>query len=109
MSGTPLHRASVTASLLVPDLRHDSRGTPDVGQHPTPAPEAPGRGHLRLRSYLLVSATCAILIPIAVAVIAQFTEDGPARVLLTWLIALLMGVAMYASTASQGRRRRRTS
>ena len=105
MSGTPLHRASVTASLLIPD----GTGRP-APEQPGPARRARDRRQIRLRNHLLLSATCAILIPLVVAVVAQFTEDGPARMLLTWLIALLMGVAVYAAAAaaSANDTRRRT-
>ena len=105
MSGTPLHRASVTASMLIP---HDTTGTPAPAQPEMPARRARDRRQIRLRNHLLLSATCAILIPLVVALVARFTEDGPARMLLTWLIALLMGVAVYAAAASATGTRRRT-
>ena len=86
-------------------------GAKPAGAAPEP-PKVPARRardphQVRLRNHLRFSATCAILIPVVVAVVALFTEDGPARVLLTWLIALLAGAAVFASAASGNPTRRR--
>jgi hypothetical protein len=62
---------------------------------------------MRSWTYLTLAATCAILVPLTVFAIAQLTNDGPVRVLLTWVIALLMGSAVYASAAATDTARRR--
>lgn len=104
MSSSPLHPASVIASMLVPH----GTGSPAPESREVPARRAPDPRQIRSRNHLRCSATCAILIPLVVASVAVFTEDGPVRVLLTWLIALLAGVAVYASAASGRHTRRRT-
>jgi hypothetical protein len=68
--------------------------------------QRPG-GAMRSWTYLTLAATCAILVPLTVFAIAQLTNDGPVRVLLTWVIALLMGSAVYASAAATDTARRR--
>ena len=102
MSSSPLHPASVTASILIPH----GTGSPAPEPRDVGAPRAPDPRQIRPRNHLRFSATCAILIPVVVAVVARFTDDGPARVLLTWLIALLAGTAVYASAASASPTRR---
>lgn len=92
MPAVPLHRASVTATMLIPNPTGTQRVGPETATQP--GPDRRTRG---LRSSLLISSTCAILIPIVATVVAQFIEGGAARIVLTWLIALLTGVALYAS------------
>ena len=104
MSSSPLHPASVIASMLMPH----GTGSPAPDSPEVPARRAPDPHPIRLRNHLRFSATCAILIPVVVALVTRFTDDGPARVLLTWLIALLAGAAVYASAASGSPTRRRT-
>jgi hypothetical protein len=70
------------------------------------APQRAG-GAMRFWTYFALSATCAILVPLTVFAIAQLTDDGPVRMLLTWAIALLMGAAVYASAAATNTARRR--
>jgi hypothetical protein len=62
---------------------------------------------MRFWTYLALSATCAILVPLTVFAVAQLTDDGPVRMGLTWAIALLMGSAVYASAAATNTARRR--
>jgi len=71
-----------------------------------PAPQRAG-GAMRFWTYFALSATCAILVPLTVFAIAQLTDDGPVRMLLTWAIALLMGAAVYTSAAATNTARRR--
>lgn len=71
-----------------------------------PAPQRAG-GDMRFWTYFALSATCAILVPLTVFAIAQLTDDGPVRMLLTWAIAVLMGSAVYASAAATNTARRR--
>ncbi|MFC7359836.1 hypothetical protein [Nocardioides astragali] len=77
--------------------------TPPEG---SPRPARRVRPELRFWAYFGSSAVCAILIPIVVVAVAQLTDDGPARMLLTWLIAMLMGLAVYSSTAATHAARR---
>ena len=64
-------------------------------------------GAIRFWTYLALSGTCAILVPLTVFAVAELTDDGPVRMLLTWVIALLMGSAVYASAAATNTARRR--
>lgn len=57
-------------------------------------------------TYFSLSAICAILVPVVVVGVGQLTEDGPVRLLLTWVIPLLMGLAVYASAAATNATRR---
>ena len=59
------------------------------------------------RNYFVLSAICAILVPLTVFAAARFTHDGPVRMLLIWVIALWMGSAVYASAAATNTARRR--
>lgn len=63
---------------------------------------------VRQSGHWMLSALCATLIPVVVVVIARFTDDGPARMFLTWVIALLMGVALYAFAVGTEANRRHT-
>lgn len=101
MSPAPLHRASVTASMLIPDPARVQSVGPEADTRPVPDRRKRG-----VRSGVLISSTCAILIPIVATIVAQVTEGGAPRILLTWLIALLMGLALYASAASHTATRR---
>jgi hypothetical protein len=67
----------------------------------------PPTGPDRFWSYLILSATCAILVPLTVFAVARLTDDGPIRLLLIWVIALLMGSAVYASAAATNAGQRR--
>lgn len=97
MLRAPLHRAMVTATMLIPDPTCPQPVEPKATTRPVP-----DRRERGLRSGLLISTTCAILIPIVATIVAQLIEGSAARIFLTWLIALLMGVALYASAASPG-------
>jgi len=78
--------------------------TPPTG--PGPTRERGGRA-MHFWSYLILSAACAILVPLTVFAISQLTDDGPVRLLLIWAIALLMGTAVYASAAATNAAHRR--
>lgn len=58
-------------------------------------------------SYLVLTATCAVLIASTVFAVARLTDDGPTRLLVVWPIALLMGSATYASAAASNAAHRR--
>ena len=91
-----------------------STGTSTATTPATSSPAAEGaprparrvRRELRFWTYFGSSAVCALLIPIVVVSVAQLTDDGPARMLLTWFIATLMGLAVYASAAATQAARR---
>jgi hypothetical protein len=55
----------------------------------------PPRG--TLRTTWVLPAACAVLVPLVVALAVLFTDDGPARVALPWVIALLTGAAVVTA------------
>lgn len=90
---------------LSPRLRTPTGSSPSARTAGRPA-ERDGRA-VHFWGYLVLSATCAVLVPLTVFAVAQLTDDGPVRLLLIWAIALLMGSAVYAAAAATNAAHRR--
>ena len=90
----PAHDPSCARSTLTPL-------TPALapGRARGSAPRGRVRRELRFWAYLGLSALCAILVPVVVVVAVHLTDDGFSRALIAWLIAMLMGLAVYAAAA----------
>lgn len=98
MTDTHPRRATTSPSTLVPTEigRPDSR----------PVSASAVTSDRKFWTYFSLSAACAILVPVTVFGVAQLTEDGPVRLLLSWVIPLFMGLAVYASAAATNAARR---
>ena len=102
---TPTRPDRTAATSTTPSLP-TSRGSSTSSRISDRTREPDGRA-VHFWRYLILSATCAILVPLTVFAVSQLTDDGPVRLLLIWSIALLTGSAVYASAAATDAAHRR--